>query len=62
MFVTFTNESKTGFENGKWNYSNGKWNYFYYFLTSFQNISFTKCFKIFVNKVKTGFETGNGIF
>ena len=25
-FLTFKNESKTGFENRKWNYPNRKWN------------------------------------
>ena len=34
MFLTFTNMSKTGFENRKFNYSNG-WNYFYCLLTSY---------------------------
>ena len=32
MFLTFANESKTGFENREWNYPNRKWNYFFYFL------------------------------
>merc|ERR1712240_90358 len=28
MFLSFNNDSKTGFENRKWNYPNRKWNYF----------------------------------
>ena len=44
MFLTFTKESKTGFENRKWNYPNRKWNYFSYFLISDPKTSFTKCF------------------
>ena len=43
-FVTFKNESKTGFENRKWNYLNRKWNYFSYFVTSNHKPSFTKSF------------------
>ena len=43
-FITFQNESKTGFENRKWNHSNRKWNYFSYFLISDPKTSFTKCF------------------
>ena len=44
MFLTFTNESKTGFENRKWNYLNRKWNYFSYFKNSDQKTFFTKDF------------------
>ena len=40
MFLTFTNESKTGFENRKWNY-------FSYFLTSNQKTSFKKVFSFY---------------
>ena len=28
MFLSFNNDTKTGFENRKWNYPNRKWNYF----------------------------------
>ena len=27
MFLSFDNDTKTGFENRKWNYLNRKWNY-----------------------------------
>ena len=48
MFLIFTNKSKAGFGNRKWNYPNRKWNYFSYFLSSNQKASFTK--SSFVNK------------
>ena len=44
MFQSFNNDTKTGFENRKWNYTNRKWNYFSYFLTSDQQITFAKRF------------------
>ena len=37
MFITFNNDTKTGFENRKWNY-------FSYFLNFDRKTSFTKCF------------------
>ena len=46
MFLTFTNESKTGFKNRKWNY-------FSYILTSDRKNSFTKCFKLLSNSNPT---------
>ena len=42
MFLTFTNEFKTGFENRKWNYPTG--NYFSNFQASDQKTPFTICF------------------
>ena len=39
MFLTYTSESKTGFENRKWNYPNRKRIYFSYFVTSDQKVS-----------------------
>ena len=44
MFLTFTNESKTGFVNSKWNYSDRRWNYFTNSLSSNQKTSYTKYF------------------
>ena len=44
MFLAFTNESKIGVENRKWNFPNRKWNYFSYFPSSDQKTSLTKCF------------------
>ena len=32
MFLAFTNESKTAFENRKWNHPTRKWIYFSYFI------------------------------
>ena len=61
MFLTFTNKSKTGFENRKLNYPNRKWNYFSYFLTFDQKTSFTKYFKILSMSLKLVLKTGNGI-
>ena len=60
MFLTFTNESKTGFENRKWNDPNRKWNYFSYFLISDQKTSVTKCFKLLPTSPYLVLETGNG--
>ena len=60
MFLTFTNEFKTGFENRKWNYPNRKWNYFSYFLTFDQKTSFTKYFSFDPKVLKLIFKTGNG--
>ena len=54
MFLTFTNKSKTGFENRKLNY-------FSYFLTFDQKTSFTKYFKILSMSLKLVLKTGNGI-
>ena len=62
MFLTFTNKSKTGFENRKLNYPNRKWNYFSYFLTFDQKTSFTKYFSFVPRVSKLIFKTGNGIF
>ena len=53
MFLTYTNESKTGFGNRKWNYPNRKWNYFSYFLSSNQKTSFTKCFQLLITSLKS---------
>ena len=61
MFLIFTNESKTGFKNRKWNYLNRKWNYFYYFQTSDQKTSFTKDFPSLPRTPKPVLETENGI-
>ena len=61
MFLNFTNEFKTGFENRKLNYPNRKWNYFSYFLTFDQKTSFTKYFKILSMSLKLVLKTGNGI-
>ena len=53
MFLTYTSESKTDFENSNWNYfdnaakigfKNRRENYFFYFLSSNQKISLSKCF------------------
>ena len=53
MFLTYTSESKTDFENRNWNYfdnaakigfKNRKENYFFYFLSSNQKTSLSKCF------------------
>ena len=44
MFLSFNNDTKTGFENRKCNYPNRKWKYFSHFLVTF------------TNKSKTGFE------
>ena len=41
-FLSFNNDAKAGFENGKWNCPNRKWNYFSYLLTSDQKTSFTE--------------------
>ena len=68
IVLTFTEESKTGFENRKWNYPYRKWNYFSYFFTSNQKTSFTKCLKLLptslkpILKIENGLiQTGNGI-
>ena len=60
-FLTFNNESKTGFENRKWNHPNRKWNYFSYSLTSDQKTSFTTSFPYLPRNSKLIFKTGNGI-
>ena len=52
IFLAFTNELKTYFENKKSNYPNREWNYFSYFLTSNQKTSFTKCFKLLLMSLK----------
>ena len=60
-FLTFKNESKTGFENRKYNYLNRKWKYFSYFLTSNQKTYFTKDLSLLPRFLKMVFKTGNGI-
>ena len=42
MLITFTKESKSAFENGKWNYPKGKWNDFSNYMTSNHKTSFIK--------------------
>ena len=61
IFLTFTNEFKTGFENKKSKYSNRKWNYFFYFLTFDFKTSFTKWFQLLPTSLKLVLKTGNRI-
>ena len=66
MFLTCTNESKTGFN--KWKYPNRKWNDFSDFLNSNPKTPFTKCSsllltspKLIKKKGNRIIQTGNGI-
>ena len=60
-FLTFKSESKTCFENRKYNYPNRKWNYFSYFLTSNQKTSLTKNVYLSKTNPKLVLKTGNRI-
>ena len=55
MFLTFTNNSKTGFEKGKKSYPRRKCNYFSHFQSPIKK-SLYKMFLTFTNESKIGFE------
>ena len=61
MFLSCTNESKTGFNTRKWNYPNRKWNDFSDFLSSNQKTSFTKFFLLLLTSLKQVLKKGNRI-
>ena len=61
MFLIWSKELKTHFQNRKWNNHNRKWNYFSTFQASDQKSSFSTSFSYDPSGSKLIFKTENGI-